>query len=180
MRACVPCRPRSFPSLTTVFLVSRAQGTAELGATALQQSGIVFLVDDVPAPKAGTFHSSCDAGGAACSPLGLMGAPGSESVLQEMALRAFEPLVAPERPADRHFVLNLTGDNGFMSMNSHSYTMPPEQDLSKHPFEPNPYPLLVRSGQLLARRYGRLSRVLADTERYRVVCTHLVSFLPQS
>lgn len=55
-------------------------------------------------------------------------------------VRAWYPLTP--RPVDKYFVLNLTGDNGFMSMNEYSYQMPP----SVPEFVPNPNPMKVAYG----------------------------------
>jgi len=60
----------------------------------------------------------------------------------EKYLEALIPLQA--RNPDQIFDIHLTGDNGFMGINNHSYhCVPPEGK----PFQPNPYPNLIHYGQ---------------------------------
>jgi FtsP/CotA-like multicopper oxidase with cupredoxin domain len=58
---------------------------------------------------------------------------------EELQMRAWKPLT--KKPVDKTFDIKLTGDNGFESINGHSYQMFPEA-----PYAPNPYPLRVRDG----------------------------------
>jgi len=58
----------------------------------------------------------------------------------ETSLRAWTPL--PPASPTVTFALNLTGDNGFMSIDKRSWQLPPEAAV----FVPNPHPLLVRTG----------------------------------
>jgi len=60
----------------------------------------------------------------------------------ERQLSALIPLVP--KPADRILTVNLTGDNGFMSINNHSYQLYPMVPL---PVPNNPYPLQVKEGE---------------------------------
>eukprot|EP00128_Syssomonas_multiformis_P001706 Colp12_sorted_trinity150504_noHs@7250 len=65
----------------------------------------------------------------------------SEGIDQEAKLEAWFPL--EERPADRTYAVNLTGDNGFKGINQASYQLPP----SAKTYYRNPNALKVRFGE---------------------------------
>lgn len=67
------------------------------------------------------------------------GYPGNMKYNQELFLHAYQPLVP--RPVDRSFVLEITGDNGFQSINHTSYQLYPMVA-----YKPNPNPLVVHEG----------------------------------
>lgn len=93
------------------------------------QSGLVIVVG-TPAdvPPAGTFSSKADV------------APGWMG-LWETGLRAWQPLLPSN---DSHnYLINLTGDNGFMSINQKSWQLRPSTDV----YTPNPSPITVQFGQ---------------------------------
>jgi FtsP/CotA-like multicopper oxidase with cupredoxin domain len=66
--------------------------------------------------------------------------PGMMSDQTEINLEAFFPL--ENKPVNTTLKLDLTGDNGFMSINNRSYLLPPMVPV----FQPNPYPYLVHYG----------------------------------
>jgi FtsP/CotA-like multicopper oxidase with cupredoxin domain len=68
------------------------------------------------------------------------GLAGYMSYNQEFQLHAWKPLVP--RKVDRAFVLEITGDNGFMALNGSSYQLYPMAD-----YAPNPHPLVVYEGE---------------------------------
>jgi FtsP/CotA-like multicopper oxidase with cupredoxin domain len=84
---------------------------------------------------------------------GFMGTPvtaiqgrASNGIAQEAMLSAWYPL-KPNPTPDFEFKLNLTGDNGFNSMNTHFYQLVPLANNATLPFEPNKNPLVVESGK---------------------------------
>jgi hypothetical protein len=70
----------------------------------------------------------------------------SNGIAQEAMLSAWYPL-KPNPSPDFEFKLNLTGDNGFNSMNTHFYQLVPLANNMTLPFEPNKNPLVVESGK---------------------------------
>jgi len=135
------------------YILARADGGtgdddagAVIGGKHLQ-SGIVIAVGDVTGLPMGAVPMATATG------VGFMGTPKDgkpdtanavvwNGIAQEAALRAFTPL-AP-KAADRTYKVDLTGDNGFNSINGKGYQLVPMQTL---PFDPNPAPLLVTRGQ---------------------------------
>ena len=89
------------------------------------QSGIVFRVGTVPVPTYSTIVPEADG-------VGFMGTPveaggrASNGIAQEQAIEAFFPLMPVPTP-DFDFEVHLTGDNGFLSINSSSYQLVPWQ-----------------------------------------------------
>ena len=73
-------------------------------------------------------------------PFTMSNLPHSDAV--SVVFSAFYPLDA--RTPDREYTIKLTGDNGFKSINGVSYQLPPVRTT---PFDANPNPLVVRSGE---------------------------------
>jgi len=116
------------PTENGAYLVSAT--TEGISASLTQRSGIVFVVGGAEyVPPPGTYSVQT-------SP------PGFMTFSLEKELRAFYPLDA--RTPDREYTIKLTGDNGFKSINGVSYQLPPVRTT---PFDANPNPLVVRSGE---------------------------------
>jgi len=94
-----------------------------------QQAGIILYTGSKP-NMIGKFSNMTSPG----TPVGFM------SLGLEHSLSAFEPITP--RPVDKHFYLNITGDNGFKSFNHKSYHIA----ASLATFAPNPEPLRVSYG----------------------------------
>lgn len=72
-------------------------------------------------------------------PVGWMGAPDASDA-QELLLEAWKGLT--NRTVNKRYNILLTGNNGFMGINSHSYQLVPHTTQ----YIPNPRPLLVKKG----------------------------------
>eukprot|EP00735_Rhodelphis_limneticus_P002218 TRINITY_DN13018_c0_g1::TRINITY_DN13018_c0_g1_i1::g.11122::m.11122 TRINITY_DN13018_c0_g1::TRINITY_DN13018_c0_g1_i1::g.11122 ORF type:complete len:611 (-),score=140.70,sp/I6WZK7/MMCO_MYCTU/26.58/1e-26,Cu-oxidase_2/PF07731.9/69,Cu-oxidase_2/PF07731.9/0.22,Cu-oxidase_2/PF07731.9/2.5e-24,Cu-oxidase_3/PF07732.10/1.4e-14,Cu-oxidase_3/PF07732.10/6.9e+02,Cu-oxidase_3/PF07732.10/8.7e-05,Cu-oxidase/PF00394.17/6.3e-10,Cu-oxidase/PF00394.17/0.00024 TRINITY_DN13018_c0_g1_i1:32-1825(-) len=103
----------------------------------LMKSGIIFIVGDGEAPAVGEYYMNRKAENST----EFLAEHPIDFVVQELEMRAWTPL--PSKPVDRMFYLNLTGNNGFMSINGYSYQFPPHVEQAY----PNPYPLVVRQGE---------------------------------
>eukprot|EP00736_Rhodelphis_marinus_P008274 Rmarinus@m.8861 len=101
----------------------------------LVKSGLMILVGDVEAPAQGTYTMNMR------QESGFLSEEPSSFVAFEQALRAWNPL--DDRPVDRMIYMNMTGNNGFLSMNEYSWQMPPIAD----EFTPNPNPIQVIQGE---------------------------------
>lgn len=136
----------SVPRAPGAYLVRAVAEGGELDAR-VWQSGLVVVVGGAThVPPPGTYSVKPE------EPAGLYQSSNTEPFLR--AWRPLSPvpdtaLVGPDAGplsarALRRFTLNLTGDNGFMSINRQSWQLPPQGD---GVFKPNPYPLLVRNGE---------------------------------
>jgi len=125
------------------------------------QSGIVLKVG-ADTPTGSYSETAPEKNG-----VGFMGTPEdaggevSNGLAQEATLRAYFPLSpgAGFGTADYNFNVRLTGDNGFHSINTESYTLVPFSNGGKLPFEPNKDPLVVTQGK---RACVKLSNHNAD------------------
>jgi FtsP/CotA-like multicopper oxidase with cupredoxin domain len=66
----------------------------------------------------------------------------------EQKLSAWTPLPAARGPTV-HFDVNLTGDNGFDSINTHGWQIPPIADT----YIPNPHPIQIHEGDRVCLRF---------------------------
>ena len=147
------------------YVLARADGgpgDAAAGATIGSkhlQSGIVIAVGDVSGLTMSPVPMATAAG------VGFMGTPKDgmpdstgavvwNGIAQEAALRAFTPLAPKASGPDRSYKINLTGDNGFNSINGKAYQLVPMQTL---PFDPNPHPLMVTRGQRVCIEFSNFN-----------------------
>lgn len=108
------------------------------GASESMQCGLVFVMEGTPKPMPGKYPTMSGE------------IAGWMDVEQELRLRAFTSLpavVGNQRTVK--YTLNITGDNGFNSLNRRSWQLPPYADV----FTPNPNPLRVRGGDRVCITY---------------------------
>ena len=96
-------------------------------------SGLVLRVGNATVP---TYNTTTAKAGGMMSDL-------DNGIVQEQSLKAFTPLSAVPDKETHWLQVNMSGDDGFQSLNSHSYRLVP---MVKE-YVPNPHPLMVSLGQ---------------------------------